>query len=61
MELLVRASEHLETSTPVGRLIRNVLVDFAEFERENITDQVRDNMPELLDMIRVLTLLVPKL
>ena len=41
---LVSVSENIDTSTPVGRLIRNVLVDFSQFEREVIAEQVKDNM-----------------
>lgn len=41
---LVSHSEDIDTSTPVGRLVRNVLVDFAQFEREIIAEQVKDNM-----------------
>jgi site-specific DNA recombinase len=41
---LISVSENIDTSTPVGRLIRNILVDFSQFEREIIAEQVRDNM-----------------
>lgn len=41
---LVSVSENIDTSTPVGRLIRNVLIDFAQFEREVIAEQIRDNL-----------------
>jgi site-specific DNA recombinase len=41
---LVSVSENIDTSTPVGRLIRNVLVDFSQFEREIIAEQIRDNL-----------------
>jgi len=46
---LVSVSERVDTSTPVGRLIRNVLVDFAQFEREVIAEQVKDNMHKNAD------------
>lgn len=41
---LVSISQNLDTSTPVGRLMRNVIVDFAQFESEMISERVKDNM-----------------
>ncbi|HHW06653.1 MAG TPA: recombinase family protein [Clostridia bacterium] len=41
---LISVTENIDTSTPVGRLIRNIIVDFAQFEREVISEQVSDNM-----------------
>lgn len=40
---LVSVTQHLDTSSPTGRLLRNILVDFANFERELITERVVDN------------------
>lgn len=40
---LVSVSQHLDTTSPTGRLLRNILVDFANFERELITERVVDN------------------
>ena len=37
-------SEHFNTSTPSGRLHRNMLLSFAEYEREVIADRTRDKM-----------------
>lgn len=40
---LVSVTQRLDTSSPTGRLLRNILVDFANFERELITERVVDN------------------
>ncbi len=40
---LVSVTQHLDTSSPTGRLLRNILVDFANFERELITERIMDN------------------
>lgn len=40
---LVSISQNIDTSTPVGRLIRNILADFAQFESEMIAERTRDN------------------
>lgn len=40
---LVSVSQNFDTSTPTGRLLRNILVDFAQFESEMIGERVRDN------------------
>lgn len=39
-------SDHLDTSTPSGRLITHVMVSFAEFEREQIGQRVKDALSE---------------
>lgn len=41
---LVSISQNLDTSSPTGRLLRNILIDFAQFESEMISERVRDNM-----------------
>ncbi|TCZ76146.1 recombinase family protein [Paenibacillus albiflavus] len=38
------ASEQLDTATPVGKMVLQILGAFAEFERERISERVRDNM-----------------
>jgi len=38
----VSVTQRFDTSTPMGRLTLNVLLSFAQFEREMITDRVRD-------------------
>lgn len=38
----VSVTQHFDTSTPMGRLTLNILLSFAQFEREMITDRVRD-------------------
>lgn len=39
---LVSITQNLDTSNPIGRLLRNILVDFANFEREMIVERVTD-------------------
>lgn len=39
---IVSMTQNLDTSTAVGRLLRNILVDFANFEREMITERTMD-------------------
>lgn len=39
----VSATESFDTSTPNGRLMMGILVSFAEMERENIKQRVKDN------------------
>lgn len=43
----VSASESFDTSTAVGRMTLQLLGTFAEFERERISERVRDNMISL--------------
>ncbi|MFC8686375.1 recombinase family protein [Brevibacillus porteri] len=43
----VSASEHFDTSTAVGRMTLQLLGTFAEFERERISERVKDNMLSL--------------
>ena len=40
--VLVSASESIDTSTPVGRMMLSLLGTFAEFERERIAERTRD-------------------
>ncbi|MEW6662710.1 MAG: recombinase family protein [Bacillota bacterium] len=40
---LVSISQNFDTGSPSGRLLRNILVDFAQFESEMISERVRDN------------------
>lgn len=42
----VSVSQNIDTSTPVGRLLRNILADFAEFESDMIGERIRDNLRE---------------
>jgi site-specific DNA recombinase len=41
---LVSVTQGFDTSTPAGRLLRNILMDFAEFERELISERTKDKM-----------------
>ena len=40
---LVSCSEDFDTSTQVGKMILNILMMFAEMERENIQQRIKDN------------------
>jgi site-specific DNA recombinase len=40
----VAVTQNLDTQTPTGRLMRNILLDFAQFEREMTADRTRDKM-----------------
>ena len=39
-------TERFDTSTPSGRLLRNIMLTFAQFERELISERIRDKMYE---------------
>lgn len=39
-------TERFDTSTPSGRLLRNIMLTFAQFERELISERIRDKMLE---------------
>ncbi|MBU0502181.1 MAG: recombinase family protein, partial [Candidatus Margulisbacteria bacterium] len=39
-------TERFDTSTPSGRLLRNIMLTFAQFERELISERIRDKMFE---------------
>ena len=41
---LVSVKENLDTSTPMGRAMRNILLVFAQLERETNSERVRDKM-----------------
>src|SRR5207302_3086590 len=40
----VSITQSLDTHNPMGRLLRNILLDFAQFEREMTADRTRDKM-----------------
>ena len=40
----VSVTQSIDTQHPMGRLLRNVLLDFAQFEREITADRTRDKM-----------------
>ncbi len=40
----VSVTEHFDTSSPSGRLLRNIMLTFAQFEREMIADRVKNTM-----------------
>ncbi len=39
---LVSVTQGFDTSTPAGKLLRNILIDFAQFERDMISDRVKE-------------------
>ncbi len=40
----VSVTQHFNTATPMGRLTLNILICFAQFERENMIERVRDKV-----------------
>ena len=40
----ISVTERFDTSTPSGRLLRNIMLTFAQFERELISERVRDKV-----------------
>ena len=42
----ISVTEHFDTSTPSGRLLRNIMLTFGQFERELISERIRDKMAE---------------
>ena len=42
----ISVTERFDTSTPAGRLLRNIMLTFAQFERELISERTRDKMIE---------------
>ncbi|MBV4417628.1 recombinase family protein [Clostridium tyrobutyricum] len=47
---LISITEGFDPSTPVGKMMMMILASFAEMERMNIAQRVRDNMKELAKM-----------
>ncbi|HNP29022.1 MAG TPA: recombinase family protein [Nitrospirales bacterium] len=39
-------TQNFDTKSPMGRLMRNILLDFAQFEREMAADRTRDKMQQ---------------
>jgi len=42
----ISITERFDTSTPAGRLLRNIMLTFAQFERELTSERTRDKMME---------------
>ena len=42
----ISVTERFDTSTPSGRLLRNIMLTFAQFERELISERIKDKMFE---------------
>ncbi len=42
----ISITERFDTSTPAGRLLRNIMLTFSQFERELLSERVRDKMLE---------------
>lgn len=49
---LVSITEGFDASTPIGRMMMTMLAGFADMERENIRQRVKDNMLELAKLGR---------
>lgn len=56
---LVSTTQSIDTSTPTGRLMRNILVDFAGFERDMIVKRTRDAMARLREQGTLISGVVP--
>jgi hypothetical protein len=48
----VSVTQAFNTTTSMGRLTLNVLLSFAQFEREVIGERVRDKIAELLPVLK---------
>ncbi len=44
---LISLKEQIDTTTPIGKLQRNLLASIAEFERETIAERIRDKLREM--------------
>ena len=42
----ISVTERFDTSTPAGRLLRNIMLTFAQFERELVSERTRDKLLE---------------
>jgi len=42
----ISITERFDTSTPAGRLLRNIMLTFAQFERELTSERTRDKLQE---------------
>ena len=42
----ISITERFDTSTPAGRLLRNIMLTFAQFERELVSERTRDKLLE---------------
>ena len=42
----ISITERFDTSTPAGRLLRNIMLTFAQFERELVSERVKDKLLE---------------
>ncbi len=42
----VSVAERFDTSTPAGRLLRNIMLTFAQFERELTSERTKDKLLE---------------
>ncbi|MCK4966249.1 recombinase family protein, partial [bacterium] len=45
----ISVTERFDTSTPSGRLLRNIMLTFAQFERELVSERTRDKMLQRAD------------
>ncbi|MBP1889828.1 DNA invertase Pin-like site-specific DNA recombinase [Clostridium moniliforme] len=49
---LVSITEGFDATTPIGRMMMTILAGFADMERENIRERIKDNMNELAKLGR---------
>jgi len=49
----ISVTERFDTSTPSGRLLRNIMLTFAQFERELISERTKDKMLQRAQKLKI--------